>query len=142
LVVFPGGIDELSLGYRHTIILSRGSVFGSGINSDGQLGLGDVLPRTTPTKIPSFSDAIAISTSPGLTAHTLVLTANGAVYGFGDNSFGELGNGGFTSTTTPQMVPFLPTGIQRIAALPIRSFVSTKNGTIYGFGRHAVLKSY
>ena len=50
--ILPNGAKEVSTGSTHSLILMLdGTLLGSGVNSDGQLGLGDLNGRTTFTKI-------------------------------------------------------------------------------------------
>ncbi|KAH3757116.1 E3 ISG15--protein ligase HERC5 [Pelomyxa schiedti] len=58
-----------------------------GRNTSGQLGLGNTSFIDKPTKIPNLHGAIALGCGR---KHSLVVTRSGAVFSFGDNSFGQL----------------------------------------------------
>lgn len=90
------------------VLTAAGKIYGCGDNSTGQLGLGSTAsPKTSLTPMiltPIGADVpVKISTKG---THTLILTDNQNVFGCGNNSFGELGQGDFVSpkTTLVQIV--------------------------------------
>jgi alpha-tubulin suppressor-like RCC1 family protein len=86
-------IASATCGCSHTIFLdTKGKVYAVGNNETGQLGLGDVTRRTTPTPIPFFANIPIVSVSAGQT-HTIFLDTSGKVYAVGNNKFGQLGIG-------------------------------------------------
>ena len=91
----------ISCGAYHTIVLmDDGSVYGTGFNGNGQLGIGSNDSQTIltlMTSIPEEKTPIAISCG-GL--HTIVLMDDGSVYGTGTNYDGQLGNGDENDQTT------------------------------------------
>lgn len=90
------GIDpalQVSAGNKHSLILlENGNVLSFGRNNTGQLGHGETTPQwtsvTTPTKIEGLGKAQAIAAGM---EHSLVLSEQGDVYGFGRNNYGSLG---------------------------------------------------
>lgn len=85
-----------------------GYAYAWGLNSFGQLGLGDVVPRSSPTlisnslqfkKIVTSSDA---ATSSG--QFTILLSPFGQAYAMGANNHGQLGVGSVTNKSTPTLV--------------------------------------
>lgn len=86
----PVGIKAraVACGFTHSCLLDlEGRVWCYGSNGDGQLGLGDRLPRTLPTPIPDLK-AKAIFCGG---YHTMVIDDQNRVWGFGCNSDGQLG---------------------------------------------------
>jgi alpha-tubulin suppressor-like RCC1 family protein len=75
-----------------------------GNNLSGQLGLGDTIKRSTPTQIGTDSDwsAAALATEDG---SSFSLKTNGTLWGWGYNSFGQLGLGYTTPLTTGITAP-------------------------------------
>jgi alpha-tubulin suppressor-like RCC1 family protein len=55
-------------------IMPDGSVYTCGLNTDGQLGLGDFADRSLPTKVSGISGAVSVSCGG---KHTYVTTKNG-----------------------------------------------------------------
>jgi len=96
---YDGGVPaddilSVSLGRGHTlIVMQSGEVFACGSNSRGQLGIG--APRNpfesnifeAPEGLEGFSFAAA-SCGP---LHSALLSADGKVYTFGQNEYGQLG---------------------------------------------------
>ena len=68
-------------------------------------------------------------------AHTIALTANGSVYAWGNNDFGQLGDGTFASRDMPQMVPNLY-NIVDIAAGAEYCMALDNLGQIYTWGNN------
>lgn len=68
-----------------------------GLNDFGQLGLSRERTEreVLPTLLDTVSDAKAVKTG---IFHSLVLTQQGEVYSFGDNTFGQLGVGMLSET--------------------------------------------
>ena len=99
-------ITEMACGIDHVLILSSyGDLFSFGLNSRGQLGLGDILPQTQPTLVKALAGIKTLSIACGHW-HNLALTEFGDVYSWGWNEHGQLGH----STDTP--VVAIPTLIE------------------------------
>ncbi|XP_074645668.1 uncharacterized protein LOC141901958 isoform X2 [Tubulanus polymorphus] len=114
-------ITRIQCGQYHNIILtSKHRVYTWGWNVHGQLGHGTVINCNKPTAIVT-KDLPIISVAAGY-AHSVILTEQGTVYGFGLNMFGELGMGRFNKQTTPRLID----GIK----FPV-SFISTQYFTTY-----------
>ena len=78
------------------------SVFCWGDNAFGQLGNGTTTPSGTPVPtVPAGGVFVAVTAA---VRHTCALSTTGSVYCWGDNTFGQLGNGTTTSSTTPVLV--------------------------------------
>jgi uncharacterized repeat protein (TIGR02543 family) len=93
----------VSLSSSHSSALSpTGQVFMWGSNGNGQLGDGTTTDRIVPTEITSYFLPFLwiISLSLGKN-HSSALSATGRVFVWGNNYFGELGDG----TTTDRYVP-------------------------------------
>jgi alpha-tubulin suppressor-like RCC1 family protein len=73
-------------------LLEDGTLSAMGRNDCGQLGTGDTVVRQLPVRItmPVRSAVVKVSTGR---SHTLILFANGEVWGCGANNFGQLGLG-------------------------------------------------
>jgi alpha-tubulin suppressor-like RCC1 family protein len=99
-------VSAVSVGSLHICaLISDGSVWCWGDNSLGELGDGtvNIPPNTfvaTPVKVLGLSNAVQIAAGNGFTC---ALLANGAVSCWGDDQFGQLGNG--TTNINPQPTP-------------------------------------
>jgi alpha-tubulin suppressor-like RCC1 family protein len=93
--------------------LASGSIRCWGQNASGQVSpgsdcSGNICP--TPVTVPGITNAIAVSAGDD---HSCALLATGTVTCWGDNQFGQLGNGTFT----PSLVPVVVTGIADAVSL-------------------------
>ena len=80
------------------ILKNDGTLWGCGLNSHGQLGLGDTNYRTTFTQIITNADNIK-SVYCGR-CHTFILKNDGILWGCGRNDYGQLGLGDTNNRTT------------------------------------------
>ena len=77
-----------------------------------------------------LANVIAIA---GARDHTLALEANGTVWAWGDNEFGNLGTG----NTTNSLVPVQVHGVANVVAIAggrDHSLAVESNGTVWGWG--------
>ena len=107
------GVTSLgSSSYSNCAVTSGGVVKCWGWNTYGQLGDGTTTTRTTPTTVsglPSGVTKVDIGES-----HACALTSGGAVWCWGRNANGALGNGTTTSSFTPVQVTGLTSGVTDI----------------------------
>ena len=100
----------------------------TGNNSFGQLGDGTITPRSTPVQIlASGVQAVALGDY-----HTMILKADGSLWGTGYNFNGQLGDGTTTYKSTP--VQILASGVQAVAAGPDRTMILKTDGSLWGTG--------
>jgi len=97
----------------HSMALKAdGTVWAWGYNASGQLGDGTMVNRTVPVKTGTLSEvmAIAAGSGGGPTAtpggHSLALKARGALWSWGFNGAGQLGDGSTTNRNTPVQVHY------------------------------------
>lgn len=84
-------IQSVSCGSNYLIMLANGFCYVIGENEFGQLGLGDAKARKKPKKL-VIPNVKIISVSCGF-GHTIALTSEGKLYGWGYCSLGQLGIG-------------------------------------------------
>ncbi|HUR94266.1 MAG TPA: hypothetical protein VMY76_06765 [Gemmatimonadales bacterium] len=94
---------DIQSGDAHTCALTRGRrIFCWGDNSLGQLGDGTTsLNQVNPTPVATSLTFVQVSTG---SAHTCAITAAGAAYCWGDNPYGQLGDGSRTRRLMPVKV--------------------------------------
>ncbi|MEM7157518.1 MAG: hypothetical protein AAF799_32055 [Myxococcota bacterium] len=137
--------DLVSIVTRQTFMVGLrddGSVLTWGSGAAGQLGYeanpdcgnsGTSPCSRTPTVVAGLSDVVAIGAG---FEHTLVLDADGMVWTFGDNEYGQLGDPSAPATRmTPTMVPALADIIQ-VAAASHASYALTEAGDVYAWGEN------
>jgi alpha-tubulin suppressor-like RCC1 family protein len=113
LPLLPGGV---SAGTLHSCVVdSSAALWCWGRGSSGQLGPGHLVDTPFPIEValPTGADQATAVASGG--THTCVLVnpadgLGGEIFCFGDNSYGQLGDGTLTSRPTPALVPLGPTG--------------------------------
>ena len=134
-------IKQIAAGGNHSLILTEdGEVYAFGRNDKGQLGLGDRNDRNVPTKLNSsnYDNKKIIQVSIG-TAHSLILTEDGKIYSFGDNSTGQLGLGNVLGKIVPTKIDSSHYGnkkIVQVIAGGAHSFILTEGGEVYAFGNN------
>lgn len=135
---YIGGNDANS-GAFFAVISSDGSVTGVGQNSLGQLGNGTNTPTTTPERVQlpagvRASELYANFLSVG--RNLLIKTTDGRLFGSGENSSGQLGNGTISARQTTPVQFGLPAGVQAVYAAPGYSFnfVIGSNNNVYSAG--------
>jgi alpha-tubulin suppressor-like RCC1 family protein len=85
-------IKMISCGFNHSMALTEsGCVYSWGYNEFGQLGIANQIYSNSPKQI-EMKDMIIDKIACGH-SHSLLLTNNGVIYAFGDNSLGQIGNG-------------------------------------------------
>ena len=83
----------IAAGAFHSLVLTAGrAVFSFGPGGDGRLGHGDEEDVTTPKRIEALRSVRAVAVAAG-NQHSLVLSAAGEVYSFGNGYGGRLGHG-------------------------------------------------
>lgn len=151
---FTGAIDALAVssssnanvdGYS-LVLKGDGSIWSAGVNSSGQLGLGDTADRSVFLPVVSAKFFTQIHSVAGRNGFIAALTSDGEVWLWGNGSSGNLGN----AATTNSSVPFRPTGafqgkVVRIALcgeetdVPVNkfsAFVVTSDNEVWATGNN------
>ncbi len=154
-------IISVSAGGLHSIALAAdGSVYAFGENSVGQLGDNSTTNRTTPIKVAKggYSGTTYLgdnTNNPIISvsaeyAHSMALAADGSVYAFGYNAYGQLGDNTTTDRTTPIRVAkgaysgttYLGDNtnnpIISVSAGGYHSMALAADGSVYAFGYNAI----
>lgn len=107
---------KIAIGESHACAITKArTVKCWGSNAYGQLGYPNYLASiTTPVSVVGFRNDI-ISVSAGRN-HTCALTAGGAVFCWGSNQYGKLGDGTQTDSSVPVSVFGLSSGVIAISA--------------------------
>jgi alpha-tubulin suppressor-like RCC1 family protein len=107
-------IIRVTAGSAHSCALTEsGEIWCWGANRSGQLGMGEFSDcRRRPTRVKGITDAVEVVAGG---VHTCARRKNGQVVCWGDNEFGQVGDGGKEDRSSPTMVNSLP-HIKRLAA--------------------------
>jgi predicted outer membrane repeat protein len=130
-----GGVTAITVGYFHSCaISSEGAAVCWGGNSTGALGNGTTTGSTIPVDVFGLSDGVVAI--DGGDFHTCALTSYGAVKCWGDNVYGQLGDGTNNQSTTPVYVLGLASGVSDIAAGSYHACALLEEGRIKCWGRN------
>ena len=141
-VIGVSDVVSIAAGYYNSFAVRKdGTVWSWGYNNYGQLGLGDSANRTTAQQVLGgasgsqyLTDIVEVKAA---TMHTLALKANGTVYAWGYNGYGQLGSNGGSSYTPVQVV----TGAQKSASGYLEKVVDidVSSGNDNGYGTSIAL---
>ncbi|XP_056850563.1 ultraviolet-B receptor UVR8 isoform X2 [Raphanus sativus] len=99
-------MSMVACGWRHTISVSySGALYTYGWSKYGQLGHGDLEDHLIPHKLEALGNNV-ISQISGGWRHTMALTSDGKLYGWGWNKFGQVGVGDNIDQCSPVQVRF------------------------------------
>jgi len=135
--VATSNVIQISAGSQHSAILKDdGTVYTTGLNSYGQLGIGNNDNKYTFTQIPNISNAIKIEAGD---SHTMILTSQGQLYACGNNTNGQLGNVSVVGTTSSIVTTGeeLGTTIIDVSCGENHSMIIDSDSKLYGSGNNA-----
>lgn len=95
----------------------------------GNLGNGTATTRSTPGQVGGLSGIIGVSTGD---SSTFVWDANGKVWAWGDNRFGELGDGSTVNRLSPVPIPLPP--VVRVSGGEDHGLALQADGTVWAWG--------
>jgi len=117
------GVSQISTGdLSHCAITTNGEAKCWGSNSNGQLGNGATIDSALPVNVYGLSTGVAQISSGA--NHNCALTTDSGVKCWGNNAFGQLGNGTTTNSLTPVDVSGLTSGVMRLPEItgPVYNF--------------------
>jgi alpha-tubulin suppressor-like RCC1 family protein len=98
------GVKALAVGNDHTCAILATAIKCWGRNDLGQLGDGTRQTRHVPAEVVGL-DAHSVAGMAAATNHTCARTHAGQLYCWGENRFGQLGNGSINDSSRPILVP-------------------------------------
>jgi len=108
-------VTSMSAGWFHTCaVTSRGGVQCWGLNANGELGDGTIANSSTPVHVSGLTRGV-VSVSAGY-ADTCAVTAARGVQCWGDNRFGQFGDGTMTNSPTPRRASTLTAGVTAVSS--------------------------
>ena len=136
-VATASGFDVMAGGENHACGLERGTgaVLCWGYSASGQLGLGDTVTRTAPTRVPLGQPALAVAAGYN---HTCAIGADHSLWCWGDNTEGQLGQSDATGAANAPSPVRVGTRADwlRVAAGQGHTCAIEAPGTMWCWGRN------
>ena len=127
------GVQAVATGMIHSCALtSGGGVKCWGANGFGQLGDGSDVERRVPVSVSGLASGVQAIATGG--EHTCALTGAGGVKCWGNNDYGQLGNGTIDIQYTPVDVSGLGSGVIEISAGRFHTCAVTSGGGVKCWG--------
>lgn len=128
-----GGVSTMAAGDMYTCVLTSASgVKCWGENSLGQLGDGSAVQRSTPVDVSGLTSGV--TAIAGGWATTCAVTSGGAVKCWGNNDWGQLGDGTYTQSLIPVPVVGLTGGVIAVEVSDSHSCALTGAGGVKCWG--------
>ncbi|OYU85387.1 MAG: hypothetical protein CFE24_02475 [Flavobacterium sp. BFFFF2] len=125
---------SVSVGYTHALaIAANGTLWAWGGNNHGQLGIGTNVNQTTPIQVGTDADWKTVSAGSGPFAFTLAQKNDGTLWAWGNNRYGQLGDGTFVNKSIPVQVN-TDTDWKSISAGYSHILATKNNGTLWSWG--------
>ena len=135
-VTVIGGItnwSKVSAGGLSLGLTSTGILYAWGVNSSGQLGTGNTTNRSSPvTVVGGITNWSQLSAS---SSQSLGLTSTGIAYAWGNNNYGQLGDGTTTNRSSPVTVVGGITNWSQVSAGGDHNLGLTSTGIAYAWGQ-------
>lgn len=133
-VSFLTNVKAIAAGYQYSLFLKTdGTVWACGNNNSGQLGNGVFSSQTTPVQV--FTGVQAMAAGGGeYGSHVLYLKTDGSVWGLGENSAGQIGDGTTADRNNAVQVSGMTTGVTAISAGESHSLILKSDGTVWACG--------
>ena len=136
---------QVEIGEGFTVVLKEdGTVWTSGQNNVGQLGVGDTTNRNTPVQVKINEDTYLTNVRKIAVgyAHIVALTTNGEVYSWGINGSGQLGIGDRNNKLYATKVKGINgegyiENISDIASGDLMTYLLDKDGNTFGMGNNS-----
>jgi alpha-tubulin suppressor-like RCC1 family protein len=132
--IVASNVTAIAAGADHSLFIKNdGSLWAMGDNYFGQLGDGTSNGGNYSTNVPEQIVAGGVIAVSAGSHHSLFLKSDGSLWGMGNNQFGQLGDGSFSSrTSTPEQI--VATNVTAIEAGAYYSLFLKSDGSLWGMG--------
>ncbi|MDM8531619.1 hypothetical protein QUF63_10645 [Anaerolineales bacterium HSG25] len=128
-------VTDIVAGGNHTCTrTNENMLYCWGENGSGQLGYGNTVDQTTPVTVTGLAGDVKTLVAGG--NHTCVLLESGQVQCWGDNAYGQLGDGSYNDKTRPITVTGLTTPVNTITTGYDHTCAVTTDETTLCWGRN------
>ncbi len=129
----PAATPGIAAGSQHALVLqANGSVWAWGFNHDGQLGDGTDVNRPAPVQVLKPGSGV-IQIAAGK-FYSLALKKDGSVWAWGDNQWGQLGDGTDVNRPAPVQVLTPGSSVVSIAAGEDFAYALKQDGSVWAWG--------
>ena len=125
--------ERSSAGESFCIELKNGTLWGSGKNNYGQLGIGSTISQSSPVQIGTSNDWHIFSAGRN---HTIAIKSNGTLWAWGNNGSNQLGDGTSINRNSPVQIGTDNDWIM-VATGETHSMALKSNGTLWAWGNNA-----
>ena len=128
-------VVAVSAGREHSLALTAdGAIWSWGCGGHGRLGHGDEQRRLPPKQVEAFAGQRVVALSAGR-CHSIALTADGSVWGWGDGGQGQLGHGDREHQWQPKKIEaFADQRVVATSAGGSHSLALTADGAVWSWG--------
>ena len=131
-------VETAIAGFTHTVAIGvDGSLWAWGNNMSGQIGNGASgvsSNRRLPTRVGRAADWVSVSTGGD---HTMAVCSDGFLWGWGSNSWGQLGHGGVTAgLNVPTRIGTASNWAATAAGMLNHTVAVRTDGSMWGWGHN------
>ena len=128
-------VIAVSAVFAHSLAFTAdGALWSWGCGRDGRLGHGDEHNQLLPRKIEALAGLRIVAVAPGY-FHSLALTADGALWSWGDGGGGQLGHGDRQRQPLPRKIEaFAGPRVVAVSAGGNHNLALTANGSVWSWG--------
>jgi alpha-tubulin suppressor-like RCC1 family protein len=129
------GVTSVTSSWRTSGALVGGTYYSWGYNALGAVGDGSTTDALTPQRIslPESATMVRLGGGGPLDGQTLALLSNGTMWAWGSDTYGQLGDGGSGSVTSPERVS-TPAPYVAVESDGEASYGLTASGHLWGWG--------
>lgn len=127
-------IIAIAAGDGHSVALQdNGAVWCWGWNASGQLGSGTFANSTAPATVAALSGKVITAIAAGA-GTTFAIQNDGSLWGWGDNSVGQVGDGSSANKATPQHLTALSGKHVTAVSASLHTLALVDNGSLWAWG--------